>query len=542
MKKSFTLFVAAALGAAAANAQVFQNVLGNSNVSESVQSVTQSADSTYLLTGSFYQFNATKAQEFVTHLKKNGSFDWSKRITIPGLSNASYLISSQAEAVKKSNGKPDGYIMLIDETESLSQDADCYLVRLTNNGSVSWARHITFVSGKKVRPSYDANGTLTGFIILGDALSGNAILKTDVSGNQGWQKRITTNLANALYRFQDLQATADGGCVVAGNLYVNSELSKAALFKMDNAGNITWGHEYILNADSEGPPNIRGVAITPTGYAITGYNTDVTVGRNITFTTNNTGVISWAFKYLNTGSGLIGLPGFSIASDASGKLVIATLQLDNSTESDAAVIKLNAAGTLVFAKSFDGSNGLRDIKVTNTNTYCATGRAQPGPNQNIFVTNISSAGNNQAGCQPATLTMTTIATFAKTTQTPSYNATIIASANTAVTATAIAVQTPQSLCGTLMAEQEPPANTDKLTVANDMAAQRVLLKWETTRAENTTYQAVLCSPTGMVLGTTTINNNQPAYMPMQNIQPGIYSILLKQNSSIVAKEKVVWVK
>ena len=236
MKKLLTFFIIILFSSANLNAQLFQNVIGKVNGSESAISVTQSADSSYLLAGSFYPLGADKSQEFIAHLNKNGSLDWTRKIGVTGLSNAFWLISSQAEAVKKRNGNPDGYIMLIDETETISQDPDCYLVRLNNSGGIIWARHITFVSGKKVRPSYDASGSLTGFIILGQANAGAVILKTTITGEQLWQKRIASNVANGQYRLEDLQATADGGCIAAGSLLVNFDVSQPALFKMNNAG------------------------------------------------------------------------------------------------------------------------------------------------------------------------------------------------------------------------------------------------------------------------------------------------------------------
>lgn len=543
MKKIISISLTVLFLTVTAGAQ-FQNIIGKADVSESVRSVTQSADSSYLVAGSFYPFGATKSQEFITRLRKDGSLEWSRKITIPGLSNAFWLISSHAEAVKKNNGMPDGYIMLINETETVSEDPDCYLVRLNNNGGIVWARHITYVSGIKVRPSYNGSGSLSGFIILGYTYAGAVILKTDVTGGQMWQKRIASNVTNGQYRFEDIQATADGGCITAGSLLINFETTKPALFKMDNLGNVTWGRHYVLNIDAEGQPVIYGVTITNTGYALTGYDISTSDGSyNMTFATNTTGQITWAFKYFNAAGEHVALPGSSIAADASGNLVIATRHIDNSTEEDAVIFKLNTAGSVLFAKSFDGSNGFNEIKVTSTNTYCAAGRAQPGPNQNIFVTNISSSGNNKPGCQPVSLTLTRLSAYTKTTENASYNVVLAASANTAVTATSASLLTNQSLCNSLAVKQSTnETNTGKLLVANDMTNQQVIIKWQTAKSDNIQYKAVLRNTTGTLISTVVLSANQPAFMHMQKMQPGIYSITLEQNSKPLAREKVVWVK
>jgi len=172
--KQFITFLFSVTGFALhTNAQLFQNTIGKTDVIEYGESIMQSTDSTYAIAGAYTTTFFASNNSFLMLLKKNGSVDWSRKITPSNLSG-SFLSTTHAEAVKAAT-RPDGYIMIIDVVTTF------YVVRLSNTGTVTWARQFnSFTSARKIRPSYDINGALTGFIILagrdGGANAGLAIV------------------------------------------------------------------------------------------------------------------------------------------------------------------------------------------------------------------------------------------------------------------------------------------------------------------------------------------------------------------------------
>jgi len=536
MKQLLTLLTVLCFFTARTNAQLFQNTIGKDNVAEYGESISQSADSSFLIAGDYATVVGGETQPFIIRLKKDGSIQWSKKVNVP--EQSIFTKASYAEAVKTANAKPDGYIMLITEISYF------YVVRLNNTGNVVWARQFSGADNliPKIKPSYDNAGTLTGFMILARNFFNpnyhGVIMKIGTTGNTLWQKRITNSTTGAEYRFADIQATTDGGCIAAGNIYLNNKVSTPVLFKFSSIGTVLWRFSYTFTANNETPPEIHGVATTFSGYAATGYLN----GDNITFSINLSGLINWAFRYANGSPLFQPEEGSAITADPSGNLIIACVS-EPLTSKNAAIFKLSPGGGVLFAKKFNGSSAFRDIKLTKQGTYCAVGYAGPYSDADISVVNISSSGTIKSGCQPESFTLTATPPFTKLIGAPAFGILNETFVNTAITATVASIQTKQSLCGrTLDALAIEETGSSKLQVANDMASQRVLIKWQTPQTGNKTYEATLYNNAGKPVTTITLNANQPAYISMQAMQPGIYTVLLKQNSQPITREKIVWFK
>jgi len=537
MKQFITFLFSVAGFTLHTNAQLFQNTIGKTDVIEYGESIMQSTDSTYAIAGDYTTNFFASNNSFLMHLKKNGSLDWSRKITPSNLSG-SFLSTTHAEAVKAAT-RPDGYIMIIDVVTTF------YVVRLSNSGTVTWARQFnSFTSARKIKPSYDINGALTGFLILagrdGGANAGGVIMKISTAGSTLWQKRITYAVSGTEYRFADIQATTDGGCILAGNIYQSNKVSTPVLFRISSIGTVLWRFAYILTPNNEIPPALLGVAITNSGYAVTASDGSV---NNVTFAVNPAGAFIWAFKYSNSAPLFAYTGGSSIAADASGNLIIACVP-QPSPGKNGVVVKLSSGGGVLFAKKFNATSAFRDIKVTNTGTYAAAGYSGPGNDADISVVNISATGTINSGCQPESITLTTALPFTKLLGTPAFGIINETLTNVAVTTTSVAIQTQQSLCSGRQATDviTNEISTNKLQVASDLTAQRVAIKWITKNADNTVYEATLYNNFGQPLTTITLSANQPAYIPMHAMQAGIYSVSLKQSSKLVAREKVVWVK
>lgn len=518
------------------NAQLFQNTIGKDNVAEYGESIAQAADSSYLIAGDYATVVGGETQPFIIRLKKDGTIQWSKKVNVP--EQSIFTKASYAEAVKTANAAPDGYIMLITEITYF------YVVRLNNAGAVVWTRQFNNADNikPKIRPCYDNAGTLTGYIILArkyfNPNYNGVIMKIGTTGNTLWQKRITHGTAGVEYRFADIQATTDGGCIAAGNLYQSNKVSTPVLFRFSSTGTVLWRFSYTFTSSNETPPEIRGVAATFSGYAATGYLN----GDNITFSTNLSGLLNWAFRYSNGSPLYQPEEGSAITADASGNLIVACLR-EPITSKNAAIFKLSPTGGVMFSKKFNSSSAFRDIKLTKQGTYCAVGYSGPYSDADISVVNISSSGTIKSGCQPEAFTLTASSPFTKLLGAPVFGIVNETFGNTSITATTTSIQTEQSLCGSTFDIAEGINETnDKLLVANDMAGQRVLVKWQTNETGNTMYEAVLCNNAGMPVSTIKLNANQPAYISMRSMNTGMYSILLQQNGKPIIREKVLWFK
>lgn len=533
MKKLFTILFAALSFVIKSNAQVFRNTIGNNDNLEYGVSISQAADSSFLLAG-YYDENSTGfTYPFVTHLKKNGTLDWAKQISI---APSFYKTYTRAEAVKTADSKPNGYIVLLDATS----DGNTYLVRLNNDGSVAWSKKLNTSSSKgKVRPIYNNTGTLLGFYILAEY--GRTIIRTGTTGNITWQKTVTHNVQGNLYQFEDIQVTTDGGCIAVGNMYTDGggHYSLPVAFRFTSTGAVLFGHTYSLIPDNESNPLFQGVCLANTGFAITA---DVTGWGNITFTINSIGQIIWSYRYSVDDALGVTLEGSQIVRDATGNLIIAC---GSSTPyRNGVIMKLNTSGVLQFAKKYFDVGAFKDIKVTREGTYCAVGRGSLSGEANMAALNVSTFGTIAAACRPTNVTVTFATTPYKLVSTPAYsivNATVVVS--TATVRTGV-LQTSQVICNTPGIAEIPviEKNTDQLQVANDITGQRVVLKWLTKQTDHAIYEATLFNNFGQPVTNITLTANQPVYMQMNKMQTGIYSVMLKQNSKLIAKEKVVWVK
>jgi hypothetical protein len=151
------------------------------------------------------------------------TFTYTRDITVPfasvGGSGTEFASSVQQTS-------DDGYIVA---GSSWSTDipgvdnhgcSDFYLVKLNTQGSIQWQR--MFGGGANdeyplVRQTNDG-----GYVVTGEWLSdagGLPIIKLDSFGNKQWERLL--NEYNFAFTQQSLQATSDGGCIIAGLTYIS---------------------------------------------------------------------------------------------------------------------------------------------------------------------------------------------------------------------------------------------------------------------------------------------------------------------------------
>ncbi len=371
---------------------------------------------------------------------------------------------------------------------------------------------------------------------------GRTIIKTDALGNIVWQKKLIHSNPGTEYRFADIQITPDGGSVATGNLHSGGLYSVPILFRFTSQGTVVWGRTYIFTVNNEPNPHLGGVAVTNTGIAVTGTGSSGWK-ENLTFKTDFSGNLLWSFKYTATDALNVTLEGNSIVEDLSGNFVIVCGE--RTTNRNGVILKLGASGTLVYARKYNSVGSFSNIKLTNTGTYCITGRGNFGNGADVAALNISTAAGIAASCRSVSVSLAFASTFSKLTGSPAYGQTNTAFSSTPVTLRTAVLNTQESLCSSqpLLEATLTSAPAGRLQVTNDVSSKRVIIKWLTaSQQDNALYKATIYNIAGQPQQTISLRANQPAFITMDKMQNGIYLIDLKKAERLVGREKLVWVK
>lgn len=523
------------------HAQLFQDRLGKSSPREFGNFVTQSLDSTYLTGGSYRTSFYGKDFPAVIHLKPNGSYDWARQLNLPN-QPSSYV--QYAEAVRNTSGKSDGYIAVLNANSSI------YLVRLTNSGTVSWARQLKnagFTSNYvlRVKPSYSSRSSLPSFYILATHFSnsGEMVIKTNSTGTIVWQKRITHPTSGNNYVFRDLKVTSDSGCVVTG--YVQGSTSNPIIFKFSSTGTVTLAKSYdFFSTTSAGGFGIA--ELSAGGYAVTGSDGSGN-NDNLTFKVTSTGAINWGYKFTAAGSNDIG--GQAVITDASGNIIVAGANYPGAVANPAFLLKLNSSGSVVFSKQYDDFSSnyntyndadINDLKLTNQG-YCFAGTASPSNVlSDIFVVQTNTSGNVAGSCAPTTVTYTRIS--------PEFNSVVNATylivnenmTNSSVTVTSPTIATQQLTCGT-GAPENFADNTVKGTL-NVYAlgnSGSIKVEYKVAAADNNNYDVKVTNLNGNVLATSLLKANEQIVLNAGRLQTGMYVVSLSYKGVPVAQQKIM---
>jgi len=222
-------------------------------------SLIQTSDGGYAIAGDTRSFGAGELDVYVVKLDANGNLQWTKTIGGPGYDRGESLIQTS-----------DGGYAITGSTRSFGAgEADVYVIKLDANGNLQWTKTIggpDFDVGNSLIQTSDG-----GYAIAGETESFGAgnydlyVVKLDANGNLQWTKTIGGTDVD--WGFSLIQ-TSDGGYVIAGetesfgagnyDLYV---------VKLDANGNLQWT-KTIGGSDGEIGPSL--VQTSDGGYAIAG--------------------------------------------------------------------------------------------------------------------------------------------------------------------------------------------------------------------------------------------------------------------------------
>lgn len=524
------------------DAQPFRNYIGKDATQEYAYSISEVADSSYLVAAKYTNQYAGTAFPALVSVGKNGNVSWVKEFKIANLPS---VYDTWAEAVKTRSGKPDGSIVLINVWKYF------YLVRLKQDGVIMWTKKFSqanfFInSGTRVKPIYDINASLTGFYVLGNhfGTDGGFLIKTDLSGSTVWQRRYKHFVSTGQYWFRDMKTTNDGGCVITGTQGGTNVSALPVVFNINTKGQLNWFRTYQFNAENN--CTAEGIALSNDGYVVTGSQGEY---NNLTFKIKTDGTVTWSNFYKTTDATVKYTAGLGIATDAAGNLIV-TGSTDNAANNKPGIItKLSATGTVLFAKKYIAELSyynatFNSIIVTSKGNYCVAGTSSPkNATADIHLVNVSTLGTINASCRPTSFVFTASATPQKTTVSVIPQMTTEAHANTAASASVVNISTANDQCGSTLEFSKAQETPNSLKVSNDVASQRLLVDFKINQSEkNEKYQAILLNNYGQAINTLSITPGQSFFINMQDNNTGIYSVAIMKHGKILLQQKAVWVK
>ena len=195
------------------------------------ESVQQTTDGGYIITGYSSSFGNGGAEIFLIKTNSNGDSLWTK---IYGTLSTVSIGTS----VQQTN---DGGYIIIGITYDLIGNYDIYLVKTDGSGIEQWNRTFGGAyndAGYSVQQTTDGGYIITGCRgCYGDTLGDVYLIKTDGSGIEQWNRTFGGAYNDVGY---SVQQTTDGGYIITGATYsFGNGNTDVYLIKTDGSGNIT---------------------------------------------------------------------------------------------------------------------------------------------------------------------------------------------------------------------------------------------------------------------------------------------------------------
>ncbi len=271
---------------------------------------------------------------------------------------------------------------------------DIYLVKTNVNGDTLWTKTYGGTNneyGSSVQQTNDR-----GYIITGSTKSFGTgdrdiyLLKTDSAGNVLWTKTFNAT-GEDIGSFA--QQTSDGGYVIAGSSQSSSLTNyDVDLIKTDANGDTLWTRTFSGSGYEDGnfvqQTNDGGYIITGTtaSFGAGGYDFYI-------IKTNASGNILWAKSYGGTGDDYA----FSIKqNNDSGYVVTGATSSFGSGFFDAYLMRINSTGTVAWTKVFGGTDYDDGVSAqqTSDNGFIMLGQAFSfGVGSDVYIIKTNASGD-----------------------------------------------------------------------------------------------------------------------------------------------------
>ncbi|MFZ8835346.1 MAG: T9SS type A sorting domain-containing protein [Candidatus Caldipriscus sp.] len=258
----------------------------------------------------------------------------------------------------------DGGYILAGRTYSFGAGGDIFLIKTDANGNIQWAK--TY-GGTNNDWAYSVQQTSDGgYIVAGYTWSFSVgyydifLIKTDANGNLQWAKTY----GGTDYDWaRSVQQTSDGGYIVAGGTWSFGAGSwDIFLIKTDANANIQWAKIYG-GTDWYDAYSVRQTS--DGGYIVAGETRSFGAGNYDIFLikTDANGNLQWAKTYGGTDLDWA----YSVQQTSDGGYIVAgTTGSFGAGWGDIFLIKTDANGNIIWAKTYGGTDGDGAISVQQT--------------------------------------------------------------------------------------------------------------------------------------------------------------------------------
>jgi TolB-like protein len=271
---------------------------------------------------------------------------------------------------------------------------DIFLIKTAANGNLQWAKTYGGTSldwASSVQQTSDGGYIVAGAIASFGAGNWDAFLvKTDANGNIIWAKTY----GGTDWDFaQSVQQTSDGGYIVAG--YTDSFGAgywDIFLIKTDASGNIQWAKTYG-GTDIDWPFSVQHTS--DGGYIVVGETYSFGAGYWDIFLikTDANGNIQWAKTYGGTDGDYVS----SVQQTSDGGYIVAGYTYSFGAGGDIFLIKTDANGNIIWAKTYGGTDDDQAFHVQQTSDggYIVAGRTSSfgADSFDIFLIKTDANGN-----------------------------------------------------------------------------------------------------------------------------------------------------
>jgi uncharacterized delta-60 repeat protein len=322
-------------------AVTFAKTYGGTNF-DYAYSVQQTSDGGYIIAGYTRSFGAGAADVFLIKTDESGNVQWAKTY---GGTDGDYAYSVQQTS--------DGGYIIAGYTRSFGAGgSDILLIKTDANGNIIWAKTYGGTSGDvaySIQQTFDGGYILAGYTASFGAGSWDIFLvKTDANGNIIWAKTYGGTSSDTAY---SVQQTSDGGYIIAGytRSFGTGWDEDVILIKTDANGNLQWAKTYggTWGAWSDYAHSVQQTS--DGGYIVAGLTWSF--GGIFLIKTDANGNIIWVKTYWGTISDYA----YSVQQTSDGGYIVAGYTTSFGAGGDILLIKTDANGNIIWAKTYGGT-------------------------------------------------------------------------------------------------------------------------------------------------------------------------------------------